>query len=107
MEEQNKFLKLLYLVAFVALAGVSCWATAESLHMLLESFPYAFCWVITIAFFIIASFGTKLIVDSLNQNVYVEKRGGETHLGYCHYVGLLVGMQYAHKYAHIFLPLCG
>lgn len=75
MEEQNKFLKLLYLVAFVALAGVSCWATAESLHMLLESFPYAFCWVITIAFFIIASFGTKLIVDSLNQNVYVEKRG--------------------------------
>lgn len=81
MEEQNKFLKLLYLVAFVALAGVSCWATAESLHMLLESFPYAFCWVITIAFFIIASFGTKLIVDSLNQNVYVEKRGAKLILG--------------------------
>lgn len=75
MEEQNKFLKLLYLVAFVALAGVSCWATAESLHMLLSTWPVVFVWIVTIAFFIIASLGTKMIVDSLNQNVYVEKRG--------------------------------
>lgn len=75
MEEQNKFLKLLFLIAFCALAGVSCWATAESLHMLLDTWPIVFCWIVTIAFFIIASLGTKLIVDSLNQNVYVEKRG--------------------------------
>ena len=40
-----------------------------------------FCWIVTIAFFIIASLGTKLIVDSLNQNVYVEKRGGKLILG--------------------------
>lgn len=81
MEEQNKLLKLLYLVAFVALAGVSCWATAESLHMLLDTWPVVFCWIVTIAFFIIASLGTKLIVDSLNQNVYVEKRGAKLILG--------------------------
>ncbi len=33
------------------------------------------CWIVTIGFFIIASLGTKMIVDSLNQNIYLEKRG--------------------------------
>ena len=72
---QNNTLKIVSVFAFVALAAVSCWATQESLHLLLASWPQFLCWVVTIAFFIIASFGTKLIVDSLNQNVYVEGRG--------------------------------
>lgn len=33
------------------------------------------CWIVTVGFFIIASLGTKMIVDSLNQNIYLEKRG--------------------------------
>ena len=33
------------------------------------------CWVVSIGFFIIAALGTKMIVDSLNQNIYLEKRG--------------------------------
>lgn len=81
MEEQNKFLKVLYLVAFLSLAGVSCWATSESLHMLLPTWPIVFCYVVTVAFFIIASFGTKLIVDSLNQNIYMENRGAKLVVG--------------------------
>lgn len=81
MEQQNKFLRLLFLIAFLALAGVSCWATAESLHMLLDTWPIVFCWIVTVAFFIIASLGTKLIADSLNQNVYVEKRGAKLIAG--------------------------
>ena len=72
---QNNTLKIISVFAFIALAAVSCWATQESLHLLLESWPKALCWIVTIAFFIIASLGTKLIVDSLNQNVYVEGRG--------------------------------
>ena len=72
---QNNTLKIISIFAFIALAAVSCWATQESLHLLLESWPQFLCWIVTIAFFIIASFGTKLIVDSLNQNVYVEGRG--------------------------------
>lgn len=75
MNGENKFLKLFYLIAFLAFAGVSCWATAESLHMLLPTWPIVFCYVVTIGFFIIASLGTKMIVDSLNQNIYLEKRG--------------------------------
>lgn len=72
---QNNILKIISVFAFIALAAVSCWATQESLHLLLPSWPQAICWIVTVAFFIIASVGTKLIVDSLNQNVYIEKRG--------------------------------
>ncbi len=71
----NSYLKLFSAVAFLAFATVSCWATAESLHLLLSSWPLAMCWVVTVGFFFIASWGTKLIVDSLNQNIYVENRG--------------------------------
>lgn len=72
---ENKFLKVFCLLAFLAFAAVSCWATAESLHLLLPSWPLAMCWVVTIGFFFIASWGTKMIVDSLNQKIYLEKRG--------------------------------
>ena len=68
-------MKLVWAVAFIAFAGVSCWATAESLHLLLSTWPLVLCWIVTIGFFIIASLGTKMIVDSLNQNIYLEKRG--------------------------------
>ncbi len=73
--EQKNYLKLIWMVAFIAFAAVSCWATAESLHLLLSSWPLAVCWVVTVGFFIIASLGTKMIVDSLNQDIYLEKRG--------------------------------
>ena len=72
--EENGFLKVLFLVAFLAFAGVSCWATAESLHMLLDTWPVIFCWIVTIGFFIIASLGSMMVVNSLNQNIYVENR---------------------------------
>lgn len=72
---QTNYLKLFSLIAFLAFATISCWATAESLHLLLPNLPKIVCWVITIGFFFIASWGSKMIVDSLNQNIYLEKRG--------------------------------
>lgn len=72
---ENKFLKIFGILAFLAFAAVSCWATAESLHLLLSSWPVAMCWVVTVGFFFIASWGSKMIVDSLNQKIYLEKRG--------------------------------
>lgn len=72
---QNNFLKIFSICAFVAFAAVSCWATAESLHLLLPALPLVLSWIITIGFFVIASFGSKLIVDSLNQKNYMENRG--------------------------------
>ncbi len=72
---QNKFLKVFCILAFAAFALVSCWATAESLHLLLPTFHIALCWIVTVGFFFIASWGSKMIVDSLNQKIYMEKRG--------------------------------
>lgn len=71
----TNYLKLFSILAFLVFAAVSCWATAESLHLLLSSWPLIFCWAVTIGFFFIASWGTKMITDSLNQNIYMEKRG--------------------------------
>lgn len=71
---ENKFLKIFCILAFLAFAAVSCWATAESLHLLLSSWPLIMCWVVTVGFYFIAAWGTKLIVDSCNQNIYLEKR---------------------------------
>ena len=72
---ENKFLKVFCALAFLVFTVVSCWATAESLHLLLSSWPLTMCWVVTIGFFFIASWGSKMIVDSLNQKIYLEKRG--------------------------------
>jgi hypothetical protein len=71
----TNYFKLICIVAFLVFAAVSCWATAESLHLLLASWPLAFCWAVTIGFFVIASWGTKMIFDSLNQDIYMTKRG--------------------------------
>lgn len=71
----NKFVKIISVLGFLVLAAVSCWATSESLHLLLPTYPSLLCWAITIGFFFIASWGTKMIVDSLNQHIYMEKRG--------------------------------
>ncbi len=72
---ENKFLKIFTVVGFISFAAVSCWATTESLHLLLPSWPKIAWWAVTIGFFFIASWGSKMIADSLNQNIYMEKRG--------------------------------
>lgn len=72
---KTSFFKIFAIVAFLALMGVSCWATVESLHLLLPSWPVIFFWVITVIFFVVASLGSKLIVDSFNQRIRVDNRG--------------------------------
>lgn len=70
------FFKIGAILFYLVLAAYSCWATTHSLHLLMPTVPTILVWGITIAFFIVASFGTKLIVDSLNQDVYQENRKG-------------------------------
>ena len=71
---QNKFFKIGAAFFFVVLAAYSCYATEHSLHLLSPNLPQILVWAITIAFYIVASYGSKMIVDALNQNVYVENR---------------------------------
>lgn len=60
---------------FLAFAGISAWATAESFHLSLDTWPKVLCWVMAAGFMVVASIGTKLIVDSLNQDIDVDNRG--------------------------------
>lgn len=76
--DNTNYKKILSLFGFLLFGAVSCWATAESLHLLLATWPIFFCYAIAIGFFIVASIGFKMILDSFNQNVYMENRG--THL---------------------------
>ena len=53
-------------LAYIVLAGISCWATEQSLHLLLPAgWPEILVWGITIAFFVVASIGTWLITSTL------------------------------------------
>lgn len=62
-------------ILYLALAGASCYWTEQSLALSLPKFrPEILIWILTIAFFIIASYGTKLIIDALNQDVYIDHR---------------------------------
>ncbi len=74
---QTNYLKIVWIVAFVALAIFSCWATTESLYMS-SGWPLVLCWVISICIYIIAALGTKMIVDSLNMNISMD--GRRSHL---------------------------
>ncbi|MBK7094453.1 MAG: hypothetical protein IPH57_05105 [Saprospiraceae bacterium] len=73
--DQSKFLKVFSMLAFIAFMFISCWATVESLHMLLPTWPIPIFWIATIGFFVLASIGSKLIVTSFNQNIRVDYRG--------------------------------
>jgi len=72
---QTNFFRIFALCAFLVVMGISCWATVESLHLLLPTWPVIFFWAISIIFFVIAAIGSKLIVDSFNQRIRVDNRG--------------------------------
>ena len=69
------FGRLFSFLAFLAFAAVSCWATADSFWLSLYPWPRIICWVMAIGFFVVASIGTTMIVNSFNQNIFVENRG--------------------------------
>jgi len=72
---QNKFLKVFCFIAFIAFMLTSCWATVESLHLLLPNWPIFIFWTLTIGIFFLASVGSKLIVDSFSPSDFVPNKG--------------------------------
>lgn len=72
--ETRIYKKILLGLLYLVLATISCWATAQSLSLSLPKWSEILCWLLTIAFFIIASFGLKLILDSFDKNNFVEHR---------------------------------
>ncbi len=78
----DNFKKWGSLIAFVVLAAISCWATEHSFHLLIKWMPESFVWGLTVAFFIVASYGTKLIVDALNKDIWLEHRRRDFWIGF-------------------------
>lgn len=72
--EENRFMKLLYVVLFIVLMFISCWATGESLRLLQPTVPGIIWYLVAIILFILASLAGKWMVDSFNQNIYLENR---------------------------------
>lgn len=76
MNGENKFLKIFAFVAFVAFAAVSCWSTTESLFLTLEhaEIPKWIFWIAVVGLYVLTSICVKLVLDSFNQNIYMEHR---------------------------------
>ena len=72
----NKFLKIFALIAFVAFATGSCWSTTESLFLTLEhaEIPKWIFWIAVVGLYVLTSLCAKWVIDSFNQNIYVEHR---------------------------------
>ena len=63
--------KVLWFVAFIVVAALSCWATASS-FMLIIPLPWYVIWAMTIVFFVCASYAFKTIMEALNNDDSVE-----------------------------------
>jgi putative lipoprotein len=78
---QNNLAKIGYWLGFVVLAGISCWATEHSFHLLINWFPVPLVWAFTVAFFVIASYGSKLILDACDFSNFVPHRRRNLWIG--------------------------
>lgn len=76
MNGENKFLKIFSLVAFILFAAVSCWSTTESLFLTLENaeIPKWVFWIAVVGLYVLTSICFKLMLDTFNQNIYMENR---------------------------------
>lgn len=71
----NKILKIISAILFVAFAGVSCWATVESIYLSLPDFPKIIFWVAVVGIFLLTSYLTTIVVNAFNPNIFMDKRG--------------------------------
>ncbi|MBR6283547.1 MAG: hypothetical protein IKR25_04535 [Muribaculaceae bacterium] len=72
---QTNYLKMLWGILYVVFAGISCWATAESLNLTWPSIPLAVCYGIAIGFYLVASVGATMIANSFNRDKFFQHRG--------------------------------
>lgn len=56
--------KLIWLLCFLVVACISCWATATSFHLMMPAMPEIFVWLMTIAFFLLSSLAMSWMVKS-------------------------------------------
>lgn len=85
------FFRIFALIAFVALAGFSCFWTAESLYIWQPSITIYGAWMIAVVFFIVASICFGKLLKSLDKNEdFYGKLFGRTGALLLSFVGLVV-----------------
>ena len=84
------YLKILWIVLYLLLAALSCIVTEESIHLSFPTYSVPMCWIITISFYIIASFGGSLLLDSFARKPVIEFIDVKHHRTACMIVGTLI-----------------
>ena len=64
--------KVLWFIAFLVVAGLSCWATASSFMLIIPSLPWYVIWALTIVFFVFSSYAFKMIMDAVHNDGSIE-----------------------------------
>lgn len=72
---QTNYLKMLWATLYIVFACISCWATAESLNLTWPSIPLFICYGIAIGFYLVASVGATMVVNSFDRNKFFQNRG--------------------------------
>lgn len=72
--ENKGFKRMLWGSLFLVLAIISCWATGESLKLLQPTVPGIIWYLLAFILFVLASLGTMWMMDSFDQNKYIENR---------------------------------
>lgn len=57
--------KIFWILGFLVVAAISCWATASSFYLMMPAMPIIAVWGMTIVFFVLASMAFKWMVEGI------------------------------------------
>lgn len=87
---QTNYLKILWIVLYLFFAAISCIVTEESIHLSFPTYSVPMCWIITIGFYIIASLGGSLLIDSFARKPIISFIDVKRHRTACLTIGALI-----------------
>ena len=73
--KEIKISKLAWLFLYLLCAGISCWATAESLNLTFQALPLLTCYCVAIGFYLVASVGAAMVAKAFDKNKIKGHRG--------------------------------
>ena len=87
---QTNYLKILWGLLYLLFATISCIVTEESIHLSFPTYSVPMCWIITVGFYVIASIGGALLLDSLSRHPVITFIDVKRHRGACLTIGVLI-----------------
>lgn len=87
---QTNYLKILWGLLYLLFATISCIVTEESIHLSFPTYSVPMCWIITVGFYVIASIGSALLLDSLSRHPVITFIDVKRHRVACLTIGVLI-----------------